>query len=98
MYCNCVLIYVEKIDSTYMNLLIYCILCILIIYLGHYIWNYLLDKYTIKKVKTNDKQTEKYKHMFDEYQENKNKPDDYLSNEEKIDMIYELNKFMDTFT
>lgn len=95
---NAFLLYVEKIHSTYMNLLVYGIVCLAIIYLGHYLWNFILDKTTVKKIKTTDKQTEKYKLMFDEYQENisaANKEQNaYLPEDEKIEMIAELTSIM----
>lgn len=74
-----------------MNIIVYGMVCLAIVYLGHYLWNFILDKTTVKKIKTPDKQTEKYKQMFDEYQENiELNKNEYLADDEKIEMIADL--------
>jgi len=45
------------------------ILSIIIIYLGHQLWNYLRDKYSVKKtIDLVNSQTQKYKQMVEEIQ------------------------------
>jgi len=64
---------------------------IIIIYLGHQLWNYLRDKYSNKITKDLlSSQTEKYKRMMEAYETNQN-PD-------KIDnkMEDELLSYIDT--
>jgi endonuclease III-like uncharacterized protein len=66
----------------------------------HVLWNMLLDKYTVKKVKNVvEIQQNKYDKIMSEMEENmKNKPpmesNNYLPEETKINMIHELSTYM----
>ena len=86
-----------------MNLIVITIVSFLIIVFGHYLWQYILDKCTIKKVKSLDQQTEKYKTIINDIYSNTASSNenvkwrdkkDYIADDEKIDMINELNDFM----
>ena len=72
----------------------------LIIIICHILWNMLLDKYTVKKVKNVvEIQQNKYDKIMSEMEENmKNKStmesNNYLPEETKINMIHELSTYM----
>jgi hypothetical protein len=69
---------------------------ILVIYIGHYLWNYIKDTYSTKKTKDLvNTQIEKYKKMMKEIQENnKISKEEFLNETEKNTMDKELVEFM----
>jgi len=75
------------------------IFSILIIYLGHHLWEYLRDKYTTKKtVDLVNSQTQKYKKMMEEIQtiESTAPFDSVIKEDIDLSMEDELTKFMNT--
>lgn len=88
-----------------MNIIIqYLFFSILLVGIGHYVWNMLLEKYTVKKVKhVEDIHSQKYKQMFAELEQNikeggTQKDNSYLADEDKINMIHELSTYMGTLS
>jgi len=69
---------------------------ILVIYTGHYLWNYIKDTYSTKKTKDLvNTQIEKYKKMMKQIQENNTgTKEDFLNETEKNTMDKELVDFM----
>ena len=81
--------------SIFLNIL----LSIIIIYLGHHLWEYLRDKYTTKKtVDLVNSQTQKYKKMMEEIQtvESTAPFDSVIKEDIDLSMEYELATFMNT--
>jgi len=76
------------------------ILSIIIIVGSHYCYNYLINKYSIKRNKCLETfQTEKYKNMITEMIEQKNNQTNaYLTNAEKNTMIENLETFLYEYT
>ena len=73
------------------------IISIIIIYLGHQLWEYLRDKYSTKKtIDLVNSHTKKYKKMMEEIQnvERANSLDSVVG--ETADMEQELSTFIDT--
>lgn len=69
---------------------------ILVVYAGHYLWNYIKDTYSTKKTKDLvNTQIEKYKKMMKKIQENNTGvKEDFLNETEKNTMDKELVDFM----
>lgn len=69
---------------------------ILVVYIGHYLWNYIKDTYSTKKTKDLvNTQIEKYKKMMKKIQENNTGvKEDFLNETEKNTMDKELVDFM----
>jgi hypothetical protein len=69
---------------------------ILVVYVGHYLWNYIKDTYSTKKTKDLvNTQIEKYKKMMKQIQENNTGiKEDFLNETEKNTMDKELVDFM----
>ena len=81
--------------SIFLNIL----LSIIIIYLGHHLWEYLRDKYTTKKtVDLVNSQTQKYKKMMEEIQtvESTAPFDSVIKEDIDLSMEDELATFMNT--
>lgn len=84
--------------SIFLNILF----SIIIIYLGHHLWEYLRDKYTTKKtVDLVNSQTQKYKKMMEEIQNsesNKKESKNYDNNlnKEEVNMEKELINFINS--
>ena len=74
------------------------VLSILVVLIGHYLWNYLKDTYSTKKTKDLvEYQTRKYKEIISEIQSSKKEPPqhtEYISPEEKQTMIDELKSLL----
>lgn len=68
------------------------ILCLLLIYGGHMYWNYIVNRYSKKKVKdVISPQIEKYKKIVEEMQKDRGVP--YISEPERHSMEENLTEF-----
>ena len=74
------------------SILINIVLSLLIIYIGHYVWNYIKETYSTKKTKDLvNTQIKKYKKMMQEMQDNHT----FLNEEDKLGMDLRLMEFME---
>ncbi len=73
------------------------ILSFILILLSQYLWNYIKDNYSVKKSKDLvGLHTQKYKSILNEYIENtKTKNDNFISEEQKMIMNNELERFLE---
>lgn len=79
----------------WLYIVINIIFSIILITLFHYLWNYFKDNYSTKKTKNIvDYQTQKYKEIINNIQNNQKPPQTYISQEEKQNMIDELKSLL----
>ena len=72
------------------------IISIIIIFIGHQLWNYIKNTYSTKKTKDLvNTQITKYKKMMKEIQENDNNPKNFLNSNEKEIMDKRLTDFIE---
>ena len=72
------------------------IISIIIIFIGHQLWNYIKNTYSTKKTKDLvNTQITKYKKMMKEIQENDNNPKNFLNSNEKEIMDKNLTYFIE---
>lgn len=78
-------------------ILVNIIISVLLIYGIHLSWNYIRDTYSKKKTKDLvNTQIEKYKKIIEEIQQPSSPTQDFIPEEEKINMMEDLTAFMNS--